>query len=146
MRSDSTTRTLFVIQGSIKYKVSIEPVAFTDDRNGGSLPNTPLRGSSHQSLDKSFNRRQKYQLDSFLRDQNFEETILRTMPDFLQAPLSRDEVGNDLEWMNQLRERLVGMTETYSDRLDSLPTNALKQTLNDAADALDLGSDYKILV
>ena len=67
------------------------------------------------------------------------------MPDFLQTPLSRDEVGNDLEWMNQLRERLVGMTETYSDRLDSLPTNALKQTLNDAADALDLGSDYKIL-
>ena len=64
------------------------------------------------------------------------------MPDFLQAPLSRDEIGNDLEWMNQLRERLVGMTETYADRLDSLPTNALKQTLNDAADALDLGAGF----
>ena len=64
------------------------------------------------------------------------------MPDFLQAPLSRDEIGNDLEWMNQLRERLVGMTETYADRLESLPTNALKQTLNDAADALDLGAGF----
>ena len=46
-----STRTTFFTQGNIRYKISVEPVAFTNKRGGSSNPVTPAPDFKSRSID-----------------------------------------------------------------------------------------------
>jgi len=65
----------------------------------------------------------------------FDEILFKQrFPEFdnLQRVTPRDEAGNDIEWMTEIRNRLRGISDFYSDKDRPMPVAILRPNLDAA--------------
>ena len=84
-----------------------------------------------------------------MRQQNFDDLLLRRrfpQHEGMQAVGSRDDAANDIVWMKEIRNCLLSISEYYSSRQQSMPTEILRTNLDAASSALNLVINNEVQV